>query len=63
MHNNEIDIDISLVKYLLSKQFPHWADLSISPVQSAGTDNAIYRLGKEMCVRLVRQAKLGLSCR
>jgi aminoglycoside phosphotransferase (APT) family kinase protein len=35
-------------------QFPEWADLPIEPVESAGTDNAIYRLGDDMAVRLPR---------
>ena len=35
-------------------QFPQWADFPIRPVQSAGTDNALYRLGDEMVVRLPR---------
>jgi aminoglycoside phosphotransferase (APT) family kinase protein len=52
MHDNEVDIDVSLVTRLLTRQFPRWADLPIEPIQSAGTDNAIYRLGDEMCVRL-----------
>jgi aminoglycoside phosphotransferase (APT) family kinase protein len=39
---------------LLAAQFPHWADLPIEPVRSAGTDNAIYRLGDDMAVRLPR---------
>jgi len=54
MHNNEVDIDESLVRQLLKEQFPQWADLPISPVKSAGTDNAIYRLGEDKCVRLPR---------
>lgn len=54
MHDNEIDIDESLVRKLLSEQFPQWSHLPISPVQSAGTDNAIYRLGADKCVRLPR---------
>lgn len=56
MHDNEIVIDVLLVRQLLSAQFPQWADLSISPVQSVGTDNAIYHLGTDMCVRLPRIA-------
>jgi aminoglycoside phosphotransferase (APT) family kinase protein len=56
MHADEVDIDISLVARLLAGQFPQWADLPLSPVQSAGTDNAIYRLGDEMAVRLPRVA-------
>ena len=54
MHVDEMDVDVSLVGRLLTAQFPQWADLPIEPVHSAGTDNAIYRLGDDMAVRLPR---------
>lgn len=54
MHADEVDTDVALVRRLLAAQFPHWADLPIAPVPSAGTDNAIYRLGEDMAVRLPR---------
>ena len=54
MHADEFEIDIPLVQRLLAKQFPHWANLPLKPVPSAGTDNALYRLGKDMVVRLPR---------
>ena len=54
MHADEADIDVSLVSRLLAAQFPRWADLPIAPVHSAGTDNALYRLGSDMAVRLPR---------
>ncbi|MBA2298291.1 MAG: aminoglycoside phosphotransferase family protein [Actinobacteria bacterium] len=54
MHADEVDTDVSLVGRLLAAQFPQWAALPIEPVQSAGTDNALYRLGDEMVVRLPR---------
>jgi len=54
MHDDELETDASLVGRLLAAQFPHWADLPIEPVQSSGTDNAIYRLGDDMAVRLPR---------
>jgi aminoglycoside phosphotransferase (APT) family kinase protein len=54
MHADEVDIDASLVRRLLAAQFPHWADLPIEPVPSAGTVNALYRLGDHMVVRLPR---------
>jgi len=54
MHADEVEIDVYLVRRLLAEQFPHWADLPIAPVESAGTDNAIYRLGDDMAVRLPR---------
>ncbi len=54
MHVGEVDIDAQLVSRLLAAQFPQWGDLPVEPVHSAGTDNAIYRLGEEMAVRLPR---------
>lgn len=54
MHEDEFEINASIVQRLLSRQFPQWADLSLKPVPSAGTDNALYRLGNEMVVRLPR---------
>ena len=54
MHADEVDTDVSLVRRLLAAQFPQWADLPIEPVYSDGTDNAIYRLGSDMAVRLPR---------
>ena len=54
MHADEVDTDVSLVSRLLAAQFPHWAHLPIEAVRSAGTDNAIYRLGDDMAVRLPR---------
>ncbi len=45
---------MTLVKRLLLAQFPQWADLPIRRVASSGTDNALYRLGDEMVVRLPR---------
>lgn len=54
MHADEVETDASLVRRLLVDQFPHWADLPIEPVPSAGTDNALYRLGDDMVARLPR---------
>lgn len=56
MHNDEIDVDINLIKQLIQTQLPQWAGLSIKQINSAGTDNIIYRLGKELAVRLPRIA-------
>lgn len=54
MHADEVDTDVALVRRLLAAQFPPWADLPLAPVPSAGTDNALYRLGDDMVVRLPR---------
>ncbi len=54
MHADEVDIDKALVARLLSAQFPRWANLPLAAVPSAGTDNALYRLGDDKVVRLPR---------
>ena len=54
MHAGEVSTSANLVRRLLKSQFPHWAELPISPVPSAGTDNALFRLGDEMVARLPR---------
>ena len=54
MHADEIAIDTALVRQLLAGQFPHWAELPLRPITSAGTDHAIFRLGETMSVRLAR---------
>jgi aminoglycoside phosphotransferase (APT) family kinase protein len=54
MHADEVDTDMSLVRRLLRAQFPQWAALAMERVPSTGTDNALYRLGNDMVVRLPR---------
>jgi len=50
----EIAIDVALVKRLLQAQHPDLADAALEPVAS-GWDNAIFRLGDQLCVRLPRR--------
>ena len=52
MHADELDLDVPLVRGLLEAQFPHWAQLPLERVPSAGTVNALFRLGGDMAVRL-----------
>lgn len=54
MHANEVHTDAQLARRLLAAQFPQWANLPRTPVLSAGTDNALYRLGSDRVVRLPR---------
>jgi aminoglycoside phosphotransferase (APT) family kinase protein len=44
--------DVDTANALIAEQFPHWANLRLTPVASAGTDNALYRLGADLLVRL-----------
>ncbi len=41
---------------LVDTQFPQWAGLPLKPLNPAGSDHVIYRLGKELSVRLPRHA-------
>jgi len=52
--DERVETDVALVSRLLADQFPQWAALPIAPVPSAGTDNALYRLGDNLVVRLPR---------
>ncbi len=54
MHVDEVETDADLVRALLASQHPQWARLPIERVSSAGTDNAMYRLGDDLAVRLPR---------
>lgn len=54
MHPDEVETDAVLVRRLLTAQFPRWASLPVARVESYGTDNALYRLGDELVVRLPR---------
>jgi aminoglycoside phosphotransferase (APT) family kinase protein len=54
MHADEVHTDDVLVRRLLTTQLPEWASLPIERVPSSGTDNALYRLGDDMVVRLPR---------
>jgi aminoglycoside phosphotransferase (APT) family kinase protein len=50
----EVPVDVALVRRLVAAQFPQWAGLPIRPVGLSGVDNATYRLGEDMSVRLPR---------
>lgn len=54
MHADEVDVDEVLVGGLLASQLPHLADRPISRVEPWGTDNAIWRLGEDLVIRLPR---------
>lgn len=56
MHPDEIDVSQDLVARLVAGQFPQWAELPLRPVPTAGTVNALYRLGDDLVVRLPRVA-------
>jgi aminoglycoside phosphotransferase (APT) family kinase protein len=55
MDADEVEIDEALVRLLLGNQFPDWAYRPLRRVEPEGTDNAIFRLGEDLSVRLPRR--------
>jgi aminoglycoside phosphotransferase (APT) family kinase protein len=55
MHDDELDIDEDLVRTLLRAQMPPLAERPLTRVEPWGTDNAIWRLGDDLVLRLPRQ--------
>ena len=48
--------DEAAIRRLLRQQAPHWAALPVHRLASSGTDNAIFRLGDRLALRLPQRA-------
>lgn len=55
LHEDEVATSEELVRSLVAEQFPAWAHLPVRALPVGGTDNAIFRLGDELAVRLPRR--------
>jgi aminoglycoside phosphotransferase (APT) family kinase protein len=55
MHADEVDLDAPLVQRLIARRFPRWAALPVRRLASSGTENAMFRLGTDLVVRLPRR--------
>jgi aminoglycoside phosphotransferase (APT) family kinase protein len=49
-----VRVDPDQVRRLLAAQFPHWAELPVTPIPKPGVDNITYRLGDALSVRMPR---------
>ena len=61
MQHDKVPVDASLVRRLVSTQFPQWAHLPIRPVELGGWDNRTFHLGERMTVRLPSAAAYALQ--
>ena len=61
MPADKTNIDAALVRRLVDRQFPQWADLPIRPVAFGGWDNRTFHLGDAMTVRLPSAATYALQ--
>ena len=57
LSSREATITVAVVRGLIETQFPQWAGLPIEPAPFQGVDNATYRLGPDLSVRLPRFAR------
>lgn len=55
LHDDEISIDLQLVRTLIDTQFPHFAQLELRRLDETGSTNALFRLGNDLLVRLPLQ--------
>jgi aminoglycoside phosphotransferase (APT) family kinase protein len=55
LHSDEIPIDAELVRALVGRAMPDYADAPVRRLASSGSTNALFRLGEEFLVRLPRQ--------
>ncbi len=55
LHDDELPIDLALVRALVARARPEFASLPLARLDSSGSTNALFRLGAELVVRLPRQ--------
>ncbi len=55
LHDDEISIDLGLVRALVDRGLPEYASLPLSRLRASGSTNALFRLGDELLIRLPRQ--------
>ena len=51
MHSDQVRIEIDLARNLIRDQFPQYGDQKIVPLVTAGTVNAIFRIGSKYAAR------------
>ena len=55
MHQDQLVVDVTLVRRVVASQFPEWSELRIEPVLSPGTVNALFRIGDRLVARFPLQ--------
>lgn len=55
MHKDDLQVTDALIRELLAKHTPQWADLPVHRVNSSGTDNALFRIGDGLVLRVPRR--------
>jgi aminoglycoside phosphotransferase (APT) family kinase protein len=56
VHDDQLDVPLRVARVLVDEQFPRWSGLALRAVESAGTVNALFRLGEELALRFPLRA-------
>jgi len=51
LHEDQVDVDVGVVRRLIDEQFPRWAGLPVTELATGGTVNAIFRVGDVVAAR------------
>lgn len=57
MHEDQLELGEHTVRRLVREQFPQWRHLAIREVPTAGTVNAIFRIGEDLAARFPLRAQ------
>lgn len=57
MHEDQLDVTEDTVRALVAEQFPHWRGLAVRVVPTAGTVNAVFRIGDDLAARFPLEAQ------
>jgi aminoglycoside phosphotransferase (APT) family kinase protein len=55
MHDDQVDVPLEVARRLVAAQFPHWRDEPVRALETAGTVNAVFRVGDGMVARFPLQ--------
>jgi aminoglycoside phosphotransferase (APT) family kinase protein len=51
LHEDQIDLELHVVRHLIDEQFPQWSGLPLQQLSTGGTVNAIFRIGDRLAAR------------
>jgi len=57
MHEDQLEVRVDTVRRLIKEQFPQWEGLAVREMPTAGTVNAIFRIGDELAARFPLRAE------
>jgi len=63
MHDDQVHVDVAMVRQLIVAQFPQWRDEPVTALTTDATVNAIFRIGPSLAARFPLQGNDPEACR